>query len=116
MIVPENGDARPVPNTLPANHDSTDLREIDYDDLVSKSYNEENLLVDLNHWALERKFKFIISEGIKETKIGFKRVLRCSDKQCNYRLILKSEDSQTNFKLYEKLSRKYKKHSNFLFV
>ena len=60
---------------------------------------------------------FLISlEGVKETKDGYKRVLGCSQKGCNYRLYLKSAEKEKDFQVFDKLRKKYNKHSNFIVI
>jgi len=49
--------------------------EIDYVKLFGRKFASNQMIIDLNTWALPLKFKLIYLEGVKKTKDGYKRVL-----------------------------------------
>lgn len=88
---------------------------IGYDDIKDRLFDEGTLLESLNDWAATKKFHLWIAEGEKKmdkAKTTQKMTFRCSIRPCKYRIMFKSNKEGKNFQVYEKLSKKYTKHSN----
>jgi len=104
-------------NELPSNEIESKqlIGYTSYNQLIKKTFREEDLLFQLNQWATPQKFKLYYSEGTKKIKNGTKRTLTCSVSTCNYLIILRTSKESNNYKLYEKFFQKYSLHSNFYF-
>lgn len=103
----------PLPRSEISN--PSDPLDISFQQLIGKNYNKEALLEQINEWAHSKRFHLYFSEGQKSLAKGFKRTLSCTQSQCHYKLIMTSDEEGKNFSVYEKLSKKYTKHSKFTF-
>ena len=52
------------------------------------------VLKELNEWAEPRGFKLVFSEGKKKLNEGYKRVIRCNNKECCFQMIVMAPHSQ----------------------
>jgi len=91
------------------------LHQIRFDELLTRSFQDRNILDEINKWALNYKFKLRFGEGKKNLKKKYKLTLVCSTNNCPYKLIFNSEVFNEGYKVVEKLSKKYSQHSKFLF-
>ena len=64
--------------------------------------------------VLTKNFKVVYREGIKPLKKGWKREMRCSFKECPFKIIFKSNELGTEFKIDLVLSAQYNKHIGIL--
>ena len=60
---------------------------IDIQDIQKKTFPGDKLLFLLNEWALSQKFFLIFTEGRKKLLKGYKRVIKCKNKDCFFRLV-----------------------------
>ena len=99
---------------LPKNNIQT--LQIDLQDISDKVFQEEEeLLFGLNQWAFKKKFKLILSEGKKPTKDGYRQVIGCSNKKCNFKLTFKSFGESQEFTMDLTLSNKWNNHNGFFY-
>lgn len=89
---------------------------VEFNDLIGKKFQENELQYKLNKWANGKCFRLVYCEGKQTLKTETKRSLKCNIKGCEYKLILKSDENGDNYQIYEKLSKKYILHSNKLFI
>ena len=73
--------------------------QINIDSLRNNTFEHDSLLLEVNSWAMPLKFKMIYSEGLKPTKNGYKRVLKCHWKGCQFALTFKSNKDKKDFRL-----------------
>lgn len=85
--------------------------EVDVIDIKEIKCKEEDLLLEVNQWAMKKKFRLIYAEGRRSLKIGFKRVLKCPVNNCPFKLTFKSGSEENKFHLDLILAKKYNKHS-----
>ena len=87
------------------------LHQIRFDELLTRSFEDKNILDEINKWALDYKFKLRFGEGKRIWRKKYKLTLVCSTNNCPYKLISNSEVSNEGYKVVEKLSKKYSQHN-----
>jgi len=106
-----NGIVEDNPQTNPSNKVNNSV-EIKFDDLLTKKFNEDDLDIQMNKWANPKGFNLIFGEGRQELNNEIKSTLICNVKGYYYQIIFKGNKDGSNFEVYEKLSVKYRNHSN----
>ena len=88
-------------NVLNANSkDSNEKKEekvkilTNLDEVSQKKYQGNQLIASLNEWAEPIGFKLVFSEGKKKLNEGYKRVIRCNNKECCFQMIFMDPHSQ----------------------
>jgi len=89
---------------------SKSVLKICLNDLVNKKFKEADLNSVINEWAVQYGFKLVYKEGLKTTKTGFKREMRCQVKNCGFKLTFKSDKIGRDYELDFKLSIKHNEH------
>jgi len=117
QIIPEDPIASTVVNVGNDNilELSSNSINVEFNSLIGKKFSEDNLLIELNNWANQKKFKLAYSEGAKKTKTGIKRTLVCHISKCPYKIVVVSENEGQDYLVYEKITRKYTQHSKSFF-
>jgi len=86
------------------------------DDLVHKTFSADELLKKVNEWAVAKNFKVVYREGIKQLQVGWKREMRCSVKECSFKLTFKSIKLEERFELDQVVSFQHNEHSSMFIL
>jgi len=118
LVIEVESEVEPLPEEQkaePENVPRNNSYEVVYTELVGKKFSDGNLITEINKWANQKHFNLIFSEGKHKMKDSYKRTLKCSRKNCLYKMIFKSDATGENYQIYEKTSKKYTFHS-LLFI
>lgn len=102
---------RPATNIQVLQREGQQISIIDITTLADVCFETEDLILKVNEWAADLKFKMAVSEGMKRQNQRCKRTYECSNSNCPFKLMFVSDLDESYYTIDLKLSSKYNTHS-----